>query len=107
MTFATSAFMNTLYALRALGGAFASLSAFRFLLRLPDDGRACGVSALGWICTAKTALHSLHCTEVMPSGRRTCRCAEQLGQVTWNHCFRTGEHTGACRACVARLGWFV
>ena len=85
-TFATSAFMKTLYALRARGGAFTSFSTFRFLLLFPDEGWACGVKALGWICTAKTALHSLHCTDVMPSGRRTCRCAEQLGHVTWNHC---------------------
>ena len=33
---------------------------------------------------AKTALHWLHCTEVTPSGSRTCSAAVQFGHVTWN-----------------------
>ena len=45
-------------------------------------------SAVGWICTANTALHCEHCTDVMPSGSRTCSCAVQLGHVTWNHCMQ-------------------
>ena len=79
--------MKTLYALSARGTALGSLSppALRLRLRLLPGG-CVESSAVGWICTAKTALHCEHWTEVMPSGRRTCSCAVQVGQVTWNHC---------------------
>ena len=89
LTLATSCFMNTLYALRARGTALGSLSppALRFRLRLLPGG-CVESSAVGWICTAKTALHWEHWTEVMPSGRRTWSCAVHVGHVTWNHCMQ-------------------
>ena len=50
----------------------------RFRLRLAPPPLPASI-AVGWICTAKTALHCEHCTDVMPSGSLTCRCWAQLG----------------------------
>ena len=87
-TAATSFFMKMLYADSARGascGSFGS-AALRLRLRFAPAGAAWCASAVGWICTANTALHCEHCTEVIPSGSRTCSCAAHVGQETWNHC---------------------
>ena len=63
LTAATSFFMKMLYADSARGascGSFGS-AAFRLRLRFAPAGAAWCASAVGWICTANTALHCEHC----------------------------------------------